>query len=116
MSESQYEEMVSLLTKATQQRKLSWKLDDDGSSFSTVLGDCSIRINSYMDFQMQAEIVNLMLLNANGEQFNSFAENSVIDPERFANLEVLYKEIRDSYYQIRESETTIMDKLRELTS
>lgn len=116
MTDSQYNEMVLMLTKATKSRKLSWTWDEQSGEYSTKLGDCSVVISSSIDFQMQSESVSLMLKNANGDQFDSYNRNSVIDPEGYSDLEALYAEVRDSYFKIRESESTILSKLRELTT
>lgn len=116
MTESQYNEMVSMLIKATQARKLSWSWDESSGEYSAKLSDCWVRISSHIDFQMQAEIVTLMLINANGDQFDSISGNSAIDTDQYNQLNRLYEEVRNSYFRIRESETMIMDKLRELTA
>lgn len=115
MNDIQYNEMVSMLTKATQTRRLTWVWHEDTGEYITKLGDCQISISSNIDFQMQAEVVVLALINANGDQFDSLTGNSVIDTDRYKQLNKLYIEVRNSYFKIRESEDIIMKKLRELT-
>lgn len=116
MNDIQYNEMVSMLTKATQTRKLSWVWHEDTGGYFAKLGDCQVSITSSIDFQMQAEIVVLALINTNGDQFDSLTGNSVIDTDRYNQLNNLYNEVRNSYFKIRESEDIIMKKLREMTT
>lgn len=108
--------MVDMLIKATQTRKLSWSWNEGTGEYSVQLGDCRVSIISELDFQMQVENLTLSLFNADGNQFDSISANSILDAAQYSDLEKLYSEVRNAYFKIRESEETIMRKLRELTA
>ncbi|MBQ8656109.1 MAG: hypothetical protein IJ527_03510 [Prevotella sp.] len=116
MTDTQYTEMVSMLTQATQARKLTWDFNEQNGEFLAKLGDCEVHISSSIDFEMQTDYIMLKLYNANGAQFDSFSGNEVMSPEQYAPLATLYEEVRNSYYKIRESEETIITELQKLTA
>lgn len=116
MNDTEHKQMVDMLIKATQTRKLSWSWNEGTGEYSVQLGDCRVSIISELDFQMQVENLTLSLFNADGNQFDSISANSILDAAQYSDLEKLYSEVRNAYFKIRESEETIMRKLRELTA
>lgn len=115
MNDSQYKDMISMLIQATRSRNLTWDWEEKTSEYSCVLDGCSIHIISSVNFQMQSESITLSLFNKDSVPFDSIVGDSVFDTERYNQLNVLYQEIRNSFFKIKESEEIIMNKLRELT-
>lgn len=116
MIDSQYNDMISMLIQATKSHKLIWSWDEATSEYFCTLGGCGIHISSSVNFEMQSESIVLSLFNKDAVQFDSFGADSVFDTERYNQLHILYQEIRNSFFKIKESEEIIMNKLRELTT
>lgn len=116
MTDSQYTEMISMLTQATKNRKLTWNWDETSGDYYCTLGSCGVRLSSSINFQMQSENVSLQLYNMNNVQFDSISGDSLIDTNRYTELNELYQKVHDSYFRVSESEKIIMDKLHELTA
>ena len=115
MNDSQYKDMISMLIQATKSRRLTWEWEEATGEYFCALDGCRIRVSSSVNFQMQSENITLSLFNTDAVKFDSIVADSVFDTDRYDQLNVLYQEIRNSFFKIKESEEIILNKLRELT-
>ena len=114
MTEKEYSYMVELLTLATQTGKLTWK--EDQLRFSTVINECSITIYPDYDPLLGNSNYSLALANPQGMIFNTYSIDEISDESGYKCLDKLYTMIKDSIYQISESERKILSGLEELFS
>ncbi|MCH3980535.1 MAG: hypothetical protein LKE41_01190 [Prevotella sp.] len=111
MNTSEYADMVSMLIRATDYKKLSWT--ESENNFTAKVGECSIQLSIYYDTSLNINEYILTLFNSNGDKFETFNYNET-DSE-YSQLDTLYNSIRDSIYHITESEKDIMDSLQNMT-
>ena len=112
MTEEQYNTMVELLIQATQIGKLKWKEEKKG--FSTIVNECPIKIYPDYDTFLGSSVYSLALANPQGVVFNTYSIDELSDKSGYDRLNELYVKIKDSIYQISESEQKIMDGLEAL--
>ncbi len=112
MTEKEYDLMVEKLTLATQARKLEWR--EDKSRFSTVVNGCPITIYPDYDPLLENSSYSLALANPQGVVFNTYSVDEISDKSGYERLDKLYAMIKDSIYQISESEQKILKGLEYL--
>lgn len=111
MTTSDYENMVSMLIRVTDNRLLDWTEDEKG--FTASVGNCSIRLSTYYDTSVNINEYVLSLFNTKGEKFESFSYDE--SDNEYSKLDTLYHSIRDSIYHITESEKNILDSLEDMS-
>lgn len=114
MTEKEYNLMVEKLTLATQARKLEWK--ENKLRFSTVINECPITIYPDYDPLLENSSYSLALANPQGKIFNTYSVDEISDKAGYERLGKLYAMIKDSIYQVSESERKILSGLEELVS
>jgi len=116
MKSVEFDEMIQRLQDATKKDKLKWAIEpSDETIYYTSVNGCRIDVSVYYDASAMANKSSIELFNTSGDSFKKkvFSENG--KPERYAQIHELYKVINDRYYKIKESETLILDGLRDLT-
>lgn len=108
-----YNEMIEKMKEATQFKMLGWekKGSEPNDVFSCFIGRCRVDLSSYYDPVMDDTCYTLSLYNEDGQMFNTLRGSDSGNDGEYASLSSLYKEVRDYYYKITESEKDIMDSL-----
>ena len=112
MTEEEYNRMVDLLVKATQAGNLEW-IERKGR-FSATVNGCGITLYPDYDPMIGNSNYTLELLNAKGMVFNTYSIDELSDKSGYDRLDELYALVKDSVYQIAESERKILEGLEEL--
>lgn len=112
MTKEEYQLMVEKLTLVTQAQKLAWK--EDKQRFSTVINECPITIYPNYDPLLESSSYSLTLANPQGVVFNTYSVDEISDKSEYNRLDKLYTIIKDSIYQISESERKILKGLEDL--
>lgn len=116
MKSVEFDEMIDRLKDATKKDKLTWTIEpSDETIFYTSVNGCRIEVSVYYDASAMVNKTSIELYNISGDSFKKriFSENG--KPERYAQIHELYNIINDRYYKIKESETLILEGLRDLT-
>lgn len=113
MSNFNFDSLVDLLIKATDNNKLGWQASADGRGYSAKVGKCTVTLTSDYDSSIGINEYDLLLFNAKGERFESFSYNETA--VEYSKLNRLYDSIRDGLYHITESERDIMDTLTSIS-
>lgn len=112
MTKEEYNLMVDRLTLATLAKKLKWK--EDKQHFSTIINECPITIYPDYDPLIGNSSYLLTLANTQGMVFSTYSVDENSDKFGYDRLDNLYAIIKDSIYQIRESEQKILKGLEDL--
>lgn len=114
MKQEKFDEMVGMLLKATEEKKIQWVEDTSANSFSAKINGCAITIRSIYDVTIDEPSYSLSLLNTSGVVFATYSFDETADKDNFGKLKRLYFAIRDFVYHITESENMIMQGLEDL--
>ena len=112
MTEKEYNRIVDLLIKTTQAGNLKWM--EDKSRFSTTVNGCGISLYPDYDTLIGNATYSLDFSNPQGMVFNTYSADELSDKSGYDRLDGLYRIIKDSVYQITESERKILYGLEEL--
>lgn len=112
MTKEEYDLMVDQLILATKNKKLKW--EEDKQHFSTVINECPITIYPDYDPLLGSSSYSLALANPQGVVFNTYSVDDISDKSGYDRLNKLYTMIKDSIYQISESEQKILKGLESL--
>ena len=112
MTKEEYQLMVEELALVTQNKKLAWK--EEKQRFFTVINECPITIYPNYDPLLGSSSYSLTLANPQGVVFNTYAVDEISDKSGYNRLDKLYTIIKDSIYQISESERKILKGLEDL--
>ena len=106
MTEKEYNRIVDLLIKTTQAGNLKWM--EDKSRFSTTVNGCGISLYPDYDTLIGNATYSLDFSNPQGMVFNTYSADELSDKSGYDRLDGLYRIIKDSVYQITESERKIL--------
>ena len=112
MTEEEYNRMVDLLVKVTQAGNLEWV--EKKGRFSATVNGCGIVLYPDYDPLIGNSNYTLELVNAKGMVFNTYSVDELSDKSGYEHLDGLYILVKDSVYQIAESERKILEGLEEL--
>jgi len=116
MKKIEFDEMIERLTTATEQQKLKWAIDStDETVYYTSVNNCRIEVSTYYDASAVSNKASIELFNTSGDSFKKRVFSEKAKPDRYNQINDLYEVINDSYYRIKESESLILEGLRELT-
>ena len=85
--------------------------EKEKKGFSTIVNECPIKIYPDYDTFLGCSNYSLALANPQGVVFNTYSVDELSDKSGYDRLNDLYVIIKDSIYQISESEKKIMDGL-----
>lgn len=112
MTEKEYNRIVDLLIKTTQAGNLKWI--ENKSRFSAIVNGCGITLYPDYDPLIGNATYSLELSNPKGMVFNTYSVDELSDKSGYDRLDGLYALVKDSVYQITESERKILEGLEEL--
>lgn len=114
MNNNDLVEMIDMLIKATQNRRLAWD-EMNTNTYLTHVDGCGIELSSGFEFEVGDAYYKLSLSNADGELFANYSFSEITDASQYQSLKNLEVTIRDVRYRITESENAIMNGLRKMT-
>ena len=110
MTETQYNELVSMLIRATKEQKIKWAELQNG--YRTQINECPITLRNYYDSSVGFSGYTLLLSNKEGKVFGTSDKAETIDGDEYNQLDLLFHAVRDSILHITASETSIMNGLK----
>lgn len=115
MKEEDYKNMVSMLIRATNEKKIKWtETSNPALGYTTEVGGCRLKIWSVYDMQLDDSSYGLSLANPDGKVFSTYSFSEMDNSDDYVQLAVLYNAIRDVVYRISESEILILKGLQNL--
>lgn len=117
MDNNEYNELLSMLLKATTNNKIEWEyLQHSSDRFRAKVGDGYIGLSHTKGTTLSLEYMSLTVYNSSGQSIETYSFNEMEDAEQFKKLAKLYYIVNDMVFRITETKSSIFSALRGMTS